>query len=452
MDTELERGGCSSFEFAYIDDLIVASDSWEEHIEHVAKVLRALENCNLKIHPQKSIFATNVVEYLGHNVVGQHGITMNQAKVQAIKALPNPNNVSELRSILGFLAYYRHFIPGYSSLTAPLNKLLQNNQPFTWGPEQRAAYQTLRDAMTEEGRVLRPIDRTRELILHTDWSVHGIGAVLGQKDEDGNEYLCACISRSLNKHERNYPSYKGELLALAWAVRMFRQHLHGVKFCLITDHQPLKWLMDARDLNGQYARWQMLLQEYDFQIEHRAGVKHANADVLSRFPQPHTFDDSGAQLDADLAAQCDTYTPFVNKRWVETPCNGISAYLYLNKIPMDPCEQYALSTSSRKGCIGRINVAEGSDGTSDCRTVSRHTVPATSHPRVRGTHPGYRPHSPVPGQEERDSGAGSQGEPAPKGSFPPARSSGRGEKAVSATQLPPRSQSGPEFPDANQHD
>jgi hypothetical protein len=71
----------------------------------------------------------------------------------------------------------------------------------------------------------------------------------------------------LNKHERNYPSYKGELLALAWAVRMFRQHLHGVKFRLITDHQPLKWLMDARDLNGQYARWQMLLQEYDFQIE-----------------------------------------------------------------------------------------------------------------------------------------------------------------------------------------
>jgi hypothetical protein len=93
MDTELERGGCSSFAFAYIDDLIIASDSWEEHIEHVTEVLRALENCNLKIRPQKSIFATNVVEYLGHNVIGQHGTTMNQAKVQAIKALPNPTNI-----------------------------------------------------------------------------------------------------------------------------------------------------------------------------------------------------------------------------------------------------------------------------------------------------------------------------------------------------------------------
>ena len=327
MDHELERGGCSGFAFAYIDDIIIASDTWEEHVEHVAKVLKTLEACNLKIHPQKSVFATNVVEYLGHNVVGQHGLTMNEAKVQAIKALPTPTNQSELRSILGFLAYYRHFIPGYSSLTAPLNKLLQNQTPFVWGPEQRAAYQTLRDLMVEPGRVLRPVDRNRELILHTDWSVHGIGAVLGQKNEDGNEYMCACISRSLNKHERNYPSYKGELLALAWAVRMFRQHLHGVKFRLVTDHQPLKWLMDARDLNGQYARWQMLLQEYDFQIEHRAGVKHANADVLSRFPQPQTFDDSGAQLDADIAAPCDSYTPFVAKRWVETPCNGISAHL-----------------------------------------------------------------------------------------------------------------------------
>jgi hypothetical protein len=109
-----------------------------------------------------------------------------------------------------------------------------------------------------------------------------------------------------------------------------------------------------------------------------------------------------------------------------------------------------------RGVAGSIRAERledrGSDGTSDCRTVSRHTVPVTSHPRVRGTHPVYRPHSPVPGQEERDSGAGSHGEPAPKGSFPPARYYGWGKKAVPATQLPPRSQPGPEFPDADQHD
>jgi hypothetical protein len=113
----------------------------------------------------------------------------------------------------------------------------------------------------------------------------------------------------LNKHEKNYPSYKGEVLALAWADHSFRQHLHGTHFRLVTDHRPLKWLMDAHDLNGQYAQWQMMLQEYDFTIAHRAGVNHANADVMSRFPQQSSHDSTRAQLDADVAAYCGVWTP-----------------------------------------------------------------------------------------------------------------------------------------------
>jgi RNase H-like domain found in reverse transcriptase len=217
-----------------------------------------LAKCGLRIHPDKSVFATNIIEYLGHNVVTGHGYTLNSAKVEAIKVLPVPTNLGELRSVFGFISYYRNFIPGYSSLTAPLTKLLKKDVKWHWGEEQDKAYKAIKQLMTEEGRVLRPIDKDRPLILHTDWSVHGVGAVLGQKDDDGNEYLCACISRSLNKHEKRYPAYKGELLALAWAVKSFRMHLHGLKFTLVTDHAPLTWLMKARELNGQYARWQLL--------------------------------------------------------------------------------------------------------------------------------------------------------------------------------------------------
>jgi site-specific DNA-cytosine methylase len=297
MDTELRLAGCSEFAFAYIDDLLIASNTWEEHVVHVDRVLQMLTDCNLRIHPDKSVFGTNIVEYLGHNVIGEHGITMNDAKVEAIKVLPDPTNVSELRSILGFLSYYRHFIPGFSSLAAPMTKLLHKDQPWNWDSDAQAAYRHLKKLMTQPGKVLRPVDKTRPLILHTDWSNHGIGAVLGQVDENGLEYLCACASRSLNKHEKNYPSYKGELLALAWAVRSFRTHLHGTKFKLVTDHQPLTWLMKAQDLTGQYSRWQMLVQEYDFEICHRAGVKHQNADVLSRFPRATTEDFTGARMD-----------------------------------------------------------------------------------------------------------------------------------------------------------
>ena len=300
MDAELARSGNTEFAFAYIDDLLIASDTYEEHIEHIRRIMLMLKECNLKIHPDKSVFGTNIVEYLGHNVIGQHGITMNEAKIASIAVLPNPTNVSELRSIIGFLAYYRHFIPGFSSIIAPMNELLKKDVPWVWGPRQDGAYVTLKRLMTTPGRVLRPVNPDKPLVLHTDWSIHGIGAVLGQTDDDGHEYLCACISRSLNKHEKNYPSYKGELLALAWAVRSFRHHLYGTKFKLVTDHQPLLWIMKARDLNGQYARWQVLLQEYDFIIEHRAGVKHNNADVLSRFPMSPSRDVSGARFDEDV--------------------------------------------------------------------------------------------------------------------------------------------------------
>ena len=303
MDFELQKHGLTEFAYAYIDDLIIASDTWEEHVEHVRRVMEMLQSCGLKIHPSKSIFGSDVLEYLGHNVVGKHGITMNEAKVASLKALPTPSNLTELRSVLGFMSYYRHFIPGFSSIAEPLIQLMRKNVPFVWGPEQVQAFDVLRKVMSQPGLVLRPVDPNKELILHTDWSVRGIGAVLGQVNDEGKEYLCACVSRSLNKHERNYPSYKGELLALTWAVKMFRQHLHGVHFKLVTDHRPLLWLMETRDLSGQYARWQMLLQEHSFTVMHRAGLKHQNADALSRFPDPQTEDhETGTQLDPEVVA------------------------------------------------------------------------------------------------------------------------------------------------------
>jgi hypothetical protein len=137
-----------AFAISYIDDLLIAFNTWEEHVEHVDKVLKMLRGCNSMIHLDKFVFGTNIVEYLGHNVVGSHGITMNEAKVEAIKALRVPTNVSELRSILGFLSYYRHFIPGFSSIVAPMTQLLHLGQKFEWGEAQHNAYTKLHNLMT----------------------------------------------------------------------------------------------------------------------------------------------------------------------------------------------------------------------------------------------------------------------------------------------------------------
>ena len=203
---------------------------------------------------------------------------------------------------MGFINYYRCYVPNMSALTGGLTKLLRKDQPWVWGPEQDAAFAAIKAVFTKSGLVLRPIDYSRPLILHTDFSNKGIGAVLGQLDGDGNEYMCACVSRSLNKHEQNYSSYKGEMLAAVWAVKMFRHHLlGGPKFRLVTDHQPLTYLMGADGLTGQYARFALVMQEYDFEVVHRPGVKHQNADLLSRNPSPSAIDDTGARMDEDIA-------------------------------------------------------------------------------------------------------------------------------------------------------
>ena len=150
--------------------------------------------------------------------------------------------------MLGFIGYYRCYIPNYSKIAAPLNNLLKKNLTWEWGGEQQTAFDRLKKELCTQGKVLRHQDPNRPLILHTDWSDVGIGAVLGQFDDNGNEYMITCISRSLNVHEKNYGSPQGEMLAAVWAIKTFHTNLHGEKFTLVTDHQLLTYLMTKNDL------------------------------------------------------------------------------------------------------------------------------------------------------------------------------------------------------------
>ncbi|KAJ9531042.1 hypothetical protein QJQ45_000957 [Haematococcus lacustris] len=286
---------------AYIDDLLVHSTTAEQHLQDVAAALRMLQANGLKAHPDKSLFGADVVEYLGHNV-SAHGLSPTEAKVAAIRALPSPTNLHELRQIMGFLNYYRCFVPNYSAIAAPIIRLTGKGVPWQWEEQQQQAFATLKAALCTPGLVLRRADPSRPYLLHTDWSALGCGAVLGQVDSAGQEYMVACISRSNNKHERQYSSYQGEMLSAVWAVKTLRAYLHGAEFTLITDHQPLTWLMTNPNLTGHHARWALSLQDYSFVIQHRPGIKHQNADVLSRWPLPCDDDGTGARLDPDLPA------------------------------------------------------------------------------------------------------------------------------------------------------
>ena len=332
LDTEIAGKGLQDCCVCFIDDLLIYSNSADEHAQHVGQVLDMLSGCGLRAHPEKSVFGAAVVEYLGHNV-SKHGMTPAEAKVLAIRELKVPTNIGELRQVLGFMNYYRGYVPNYSVIQAPLNSLLQKGVPWEWTALHQEAYDRLKAELCKPGNALGQFREGRETKLYTDWSCDGIGCVLSQFDEEGKEYIVACLSRSLNKHERNYSSFEGELLAVVWSVKSLRHYLHGTRFTVITDHQPLKWLMDTADLVGKHARWALSMQDFDFTVVHRPGAKHQNADTLSRFPRSSSEDWTGARLDVEASTA--EFIPFSTKcmATMVQPASTLEAYashLHLN--------------------------------------------------------------------------------------------------------------------------
>ena len=294
-----------SYVAIFLDDIAVFADTPEQHLERLNHVLEVIEKHfgSNSIQAKKSIFAAQHVQYLGHMLSAGGYITPQNAKVEAIRKISAPTSVSELKSFLGFVSYYRSFIPLFAQIVSPLHKMLtkevySSNKSFSqiWGTEQQTAFEKLKAAMCTPGLVLRTPDSDKPYYVHTDWCKNGIAALLTQYDDEGREFIVAAISRSLNTHEREYPPYEGEALAVVWAVKHFRQYLHGHKFYLMCDHKPLKWCLDNRELCGRLAHWAISMQEYDYEFVFQAGVKQ-EADFLSRHPLSNTFDNTGARLD-----------------------------------------------------------------------------------------------------------------------------------------------------------
>ena len=326
MMRELTKANLHGFTKCFIDDLLIHSKTAAEHLQHVRSVLLMLEACGLKGHPGKSCWLTDTVEFLGFDV-SAHGLTPSEAKTKAFKELPYPRNRDEVLCVLGMLRYYGCFCERFSARADCVTRLLKKDVPWEWGPEQSAAIDDLRDEICKPGKALKRFDPNKPVFLHVDFSNVGLGAVLSQTDKDGQEYMVACCSRSLNKYERNYSSYKGECLAAVWGCKIYRHFLHGIRFTLLTDHEPLKWLMSSQSLEGAHARWACMLQEFDFEIVHRAGTSNANADALSRFPLDDSKDTTGARLDhvmsISVAASAPDLTVFHHPLAVRTGGNSV---------------------------------------------------------------------------------------------------------------------------------
>ncbi|KAI8496819.1 hypothetical protein Bbelb_254740 [Branchiostoma belcheri] len=246
MDNMLR--GTEEFADSYIDDLDIFSE-WDEHLLHLREIFTRLRNARLTVKPSKCHFAMKVVPLLGY-VAGGGRIRPDEDKVRAVKEFPRPTSKKE-------------------------------PQVVEWTDECEGAFQTLKGKLCEDP-VLRSPDFERPFVLQTDASDRGIGAVLSQVDENGEEHPVVYTSRKLLLREQNYSVPEKECLAIKYTVEGLRYYLLGREFEVVTDHHPLKWLNEMKDKNQRLTRWSLCLQPYRFVVTHRAGKANANADALSR--------------------------------------------------------------------------------------------------------------------------------------------------------------------------
>lgn len=279
----------------YLDDIIIFSATFEEHLERLQRVFDRLREHGLKLKPSKCHLMREEVQYLGH-LVSAEGIRTDPEKIGKVKDWRRPADRREVLQFLGFAGYYRRFVGGYAKLAAPLYRLTSGDPRkkrrgtkapsmplpvFQWTEECESAFQALKEKLTTAPVLCFP-DYNLPFILQTDASGEGLGAVLAQV-QDGQERVVAYASKGLNPAETRYPAHKLEFLALKWAAtEKFRDHLYGHKFSVLTDNNPLKYVMTSAKLDAHGQRWVSELSMFDFDIQYRQGKCNANADALSR--------------------------------------------------------------------------------------------------------------------------------------------------------------------------
>lgn len=269
--------------FVFIDDVIIISKTFEEHLSLLLRVLEKLYSANLTINLSKCQFFRSNLRYLGY-VVDAKGLRTDPEKVAAILNYPTPTNKKEVKRFLGTASWYRRFIPNFSSIAGPLNKLTstkKNSSPFKWSEEADKSFLELK-ALLVQAPILACPSFDHPFEVHTDASNFGVGAMLSQTI-NGVEHPVAYMSKSLTGPERNYSVTERETLAVLTALEHWRCYLeNGKTFTVLTDHSALKWFLSLSNPTGRLARWGVRLSTFDFEIKHRRGKDNVVPDLLSR--------------------------------------------------------------------------------------------------------------------------------------------------------------------------
>ncbi|CAK1578645.1 unnamed protein product [Parnassius mnemosyne] len=280
---------------AYLDDLILPSESEEERLEKLVKVFHRAEEYGLLFNWKKYHFMKREIKYLGY-IIRNNELRPSKEKISAVSRFKTPHNIKSLQSFLRLSGYFRKFIKNYSIFPKPLTNLLKKDVEFNFDEECKMAFNKLKRILCSSP-VLRIYDPELATELHTGASAEGYGTVLLQKSPTDNQmHPVYYMSKKTTFAERKYHSYYLEILAIVEAVKKFRVYLLGIRFKIITDCSALTKTLQKKDLPPRFTRWTLLLEEYNYEIEHRSGSRLKHADALSRNPVCLILTEAAARL------------------------------------------------------------------------------------------------------------------------------------------------------------
>ena len=286
------------FAFSFFHDVIVYSDDFDPHVDHLHKMFQILKENSIKVKVKKCKLFQKQINYLGRTITEKvYEIDTSNIKAVADLATNVPSNVGQIRRVLGLLRYYRRYVKGFSRIAQPLfdllkkdnikssSKVLKASTPIRWRLEHQKALETIITAITSPSLLAYP-DFDQSFILHVDASTKGLGAGL-YKYEDKKARILGYGRRALAKAEQKYHSSKLEYLSLKWAVcEQFRGYLTYAKQTEVyTDNNPLLYVLSSAKLNATGQRWVNELADFNINIRYKPGRNNTDADALSRFPE-----------------------------------------------------------------------------------------------------------------------------------------------------------------------
>ena len=266
---------------SYVDDLLVHSKTWDNHLETLKELFARLKRAGLTVKPQKCVLGAAEIDFLGHHL-GVGSVSLQDDNVRKIRDASRPVSKKDVRAFIGLVGYYRNFIPNFAAVSAPLTDLTKKGKPnlVEWGEPQERAYEYLKKAVSSKP-ILQMPDMNNPFIVRTDASDVGIGATLLQ-ESNGCLMPIAYSSRKLIEREKRYSTSEKECLAIVFGIKKFALYLYGNKFTLQTDHQPLQYLNAAKFESPRVMRWALFLQNYNFTVQYIKGCENVGADFLSR--------------------------------------------------------------------------------------------------------------------------------------------------------------------------